>query len=326
MKTSIISRFALISFIVVLLLIVDHVDAKWGVSRTEVPLPSHRWFSSSPEVFPRGGDQSPVSTDFDTTPSSSSTVDSGADEPSLDEKVYAAMQKLGMSPPTNEDIDEGECKDGVCSMADQDSQDPSTASAMTQSSQDPHVIADSIAQDMNVDSRLAMAAIGATSTFGEENQRIYNDQAARDMIQYELDLIESIPSDSPNVQKLVEEGFDLFFSRRALAFAENNMDDARAILLADQMDEDEDDAADAEKSEEAVKTLDMVEVKADFDPTALPTTPKATPSVTDTPSASAPKPAPKESVVFEATTAQIQELVLESPVPVLLDIYADWCG
>jgi thiol:disulfide interchange protein len=37
-----------------------------------------------------------------------------------------------------------------------------------------------------------------------------------------------------------------------------------------------------------------------------------------------PKEAKKEDVVFEATTDQLQELVLESEVPVLLDVYADW--
>jgi thioredoxin len=40
----------------------------------------------------------------------------------------------------------------------------------------------------------------------------------------------------------------------------------------------------------------------------------------------APTPAKKEDCVFEVTAANFQKLVLESPVPVLLDIYADWCG
>ena len=39
-----------------------------------------------------------------------------------------------------------------------------------------------------------------------------------------------------------------------------------------------------------------------------------------------PKPARKEDCVFEATAANFQQLVLESKVPVLVDIYADWCG
>jgi hypothetical protein len=34
-----------------------------------------------------------------------------------------------------------------------------------------------------------MAAIGATSTFGDGNQRVYNEKAAQDIIQCELDLI-----------------------------------------------------------------------------------------------------------------------------------------
>ena len=39
-----------------------------------------------------------------------------------------------------------------------------------------------------------------------------------------------------------------------------------------------------------------------------------------------PPPAKKEDVIFQATSETLQELILESPVPVLLDVYADWCG
>ena len=39
-----------------------------------------------------------------------------------------------------------------------------------------------------------------------------------------------------------------------------------------------------------------------------------------------PKPANKEDVVFEVSAATFQQVVLESPVPVLVDVYADWCG
>eukprot|EP00536_Pseudo-nitzschia_multiseries_P001826 jgi/Psemu1/235101/estExt_Genewise1.C_230182 len=187
---------------------------------------------------------------------------------------------------------------------------------------------------MNVDAHLAMAALGATSTIGEGNKRLFNEAAAKAMIQQELDLIEKIPEDSENVKTLTGEGFDVFMSRRALAFAEDNVEDARAILLADQMDAEEEEqemAASAGPSPAPAteQSADFVEVKANFDPTKLPATapttaPVAAPS-TDAAN-SMPKPAKKEDVVFEATTAELQQLVLESPVPVLLDIYADWCG
>ena len=265
----------------------------------------------------------------------SATSEAATDETSLDEKVHAAMKKLGIAAPQNDD-NEGECKDGVCPM-------PSTETRVDNSEVtgiDPTELADEISKDMNVDSALAMAAIGATSTVGDGNERTYNEKAARDLIQQELDLISSVPSDSPNVQQLVTEGFDQFLSRRALAFAENNMDDARAILIADQIDQQEEEEAARKQQEEdeeaatraqlraeqAAKKPDLVEVKADFDPTALTPTPEAQVPQAQAPPEGMPTPAAKDSVVFEATTAQIQELVLESPVPVLLDIYADWCG
>jgi hypothetical protein len=43
-------------------------------------------------------------------------------------------------------------------------------------------------------------------------------------------------------------------------------------------------------------------------------------------SKSQPKPAKKEDCVFEVTANNFQQLVLESSVPILLDLYADWCG
>jgi thiol-disulfide isomerase/thioredoxin len=242
------------------------------------------------------------------------------DETSLDDKVQAAMKKLGLSSPVEDD--EGDCPDGVCALPSQNNDEEEDV--------DPNVLADQIAKDMNVDSRLVMAAIGATLTQGGS----CNEDAARAMIKTELDQVARVREDSPQVQELVKEGFDLFLSRRALAFADNNMQDARAILLADQMDEEE------EEEEEKIKTRlreeakqkasakpDMVEVKTDFDPTVLPaaTSPKL--QTQNQPPEGMPKPAQKQDVVFEIQEVKdIQQLVLESPVPILLDVYADWCG
>jgi thioredoxin-like negative regulator of GroEL len=35
---------------------------------------------------------------------------------------------------------------------------------------------------------------------------------------------------------------------------------------------------------------------------------------------------PRESVVFDGTSANMQKIVVESPVPVLLQVTASWCG
>ncbi len=297
----------------------------------------------------RGGEESTI------------TPDETQNEKSLDEKVFAAMEKLGLSVPSADDddddeVDENGCKNGVCPMPGQKTE------TKPQGSQDPVAIADRISKDMNIDSYMAMAAVGATSTLGDKNIRIFDESAARAMIQQELDLIASIPEDSDDVQKLVGEGFDVFMSRRALAFAENNLEDARAILLADKMDAEEE-KEEAERAAtkstptdeisfepmaasptpspspsmttyaptsaptSAPSTNGFVEIKSNVDPTKLPTAAKAptpAPTTTGADPSNMPKPARKEDVVFECTTDQLQEIVLESPVPVLLDVYADW--
>lgn len=52
------------------------------------------------------------------------------------------------------------------------------------------------------------------------------------------------------------------------------------------------------------------------------------PSTTEKPSSGngAPKPAKKEDVIFDVDSNNFQKIVIESSAPVLVDIYADWCG
>lgn len=80
--------------------------------------------------------------------------------------------------------------------------------------------------------------------------------------------------------------------------------------------------------------MKTVTVDANFDPTrpAAGATPAASglPGLSSQsqaqPPQGAPKAAKKEEVVFQATASTIQKLIFESPVPILLDVYADWCG
>lgn len=111
-----------------------------------------------------------------------------------------------------------------------------------------------------------------------------------------------------------------------------------AILIADEEDakEEEEEMAriEAEREEEQKRAqlrseakeqeLEMktVSVDANFDPTKIAT---GGPQQSSAPKG-APSPAKKEDVVFEATAANIQKIILESPVPVILDVYAEWCG
>jgi thioredoxin 1 len=320
--------------------------------------------------LPRGGTSDSTIRDnvggVDTVPSlenGTSTKESQR-ELTLDEKVHAAMKKLGLDPPppisttahdaieapsersedsiavesssleplivdgtniSDDKTDLDNCTDGICELP----RGNNTSIDEIEIQKDPSTLADNISKKMKVDLNMAWAALGATSVATENNTRIYNEQAACDMIQMELDMISQIQEDSEDVQLLVAEGYDSFFVRRALAFADRNVEDARAILLADKMDEEEEAAAESAKIEQAniaarteekkkiESSFKTVNVEAGFDPSKIGTK-QQEPTI--------PKAASRESVIFEATAAQIQELVLESPVPVLLDIYADWCG
>jgi thioredoxin 1 len=309
--------------------------------------------------IPRGGND-PIQIDVDGGDTITTVEEENSEnirELTLDEKVQAAMKKLGLSPPSptsipndvdvettialeenkesettfDNSIGGGNSNDnstnGVCEVPQggvdcqiDDNKQPDDIP------NDPGYLADRISQKLNVDLNMVWAALGATSVGTENNNRIYNETAACEMIQMELDMISQIQEDSDDVKSLVAEGYDSFFVRRALAFAERNINDARAILLADKMDEEEEAASIAKQVENENKvdekqhlesSFKTLKVDASFDPSKIDN------SQTES---TLPKAAPRDSVIFDATVDQIQELVLESPVPVLLDIYADWCG
>lgn len=307
-------------------------------------------------LFPRGGDDGDdsvvVSEDADPTDT--------AQEQSLDDRVHAAMQRLGLEgddsttesgsvnesesesspppPPVEEDsinfeeglstIDETNDANTVDNTADADT----TTEPAPTTQEDVYVIAERISTEMSVPQDIVMAAIYSSFSGTEGNAQV-NEEAARAIIKAEVDAIANVPEESAEVTQLVEEGFDAFFVRRSLAFSEMNVDNARAILVADREDEEaeqkemeaaqaEYEAAAAAQNEPEMKTV-TVDFPKDFDPLAGAAA--STPPKQQKPDG-APTPAKKEDVIFEGTIENLHELVMESPVPVLLDVYADWCG
>ena len=258
-------------------------------------------------------------------------------------------------------------------------------------------MAQRMAHDLQADEDLVWAALGATSTLepssrnsnstssnstssssSSNKRRIYHEDQARLVVQQELKRLAQVPDDSPALAQLIEEGFDPFLARRALALTDSNLPNARAILHAEwdnnnieeeeEMEKEEKQATAAaaarqqpsqvsseepkkqpeeeeenEEPERPTPLMQTVEVQTNFDPTKMDdrasssvrsTLPISSSKASPLPAAggasssssSPPQPAHKADVVFEATAAHIHELVLESPVPVLLDVYADWCG
>eukprot|EP00978_Attheya_sp_CCMP212_P034839 scaffold148415_cov52-Attheya_sp.AAC.2 len=295
----------------------------WGRSVRPTVVP--RYIGREPlfTVVPRGGSSETVADASHTE----------TEEMSLDDKVQAAMKRLGIDPPSAQDDHDDndivesesatatavpsnvECKDGVCEIKEE------------QEEENVMDLGNRIAKEMNVDVSLAMAALGATHS-SDATSPEYNESAARALIQQELDAMKSISEDCDEVKQLVSEGHGLFLARRALAFAEMNVDDARAILVADQEDEAEEREQEEQARLKAEEGLPMktVNVAANFDPTAAAPGSAVKPAQPPQQTRAPPPAANKKDVVFNAKTSEIQKLVLESPVPVLLDVYADWCG
>ncbi|KAL3785263.1 hypothetical protein HJC23_002718 [Cyclotella cryptica] len=271
--------------------------------------------------FPRGG----------------STEERPISELSLDERVNAAMRRLGLDATEGDDGSSVEssapsgqemnCEDGLCTLpADVESDASSTAPSTEKEPLDIESIASSIAAEFDVPNDIVMAAI-YSSFSGEGDDRTVDQDLARKIVQAEVDAISGVSEDCDEVKQLVSEGFNPFFSRRSLAFSDMNVDDARAILLADQEDEDaERQQLEEQAPQEAPMKTVTVEYPKDFDPLATAAAVASPPQQQQQQQQQKPTPAKKADVVFEGTTSDLQTLVIESTVPVLLDVYADWCG
>lgn len=301
-------------------------------------------------VIQREKDENDTTSDVSTTSSSNSK-----EEVSLEDRVEAAMRKLGLNPPSestsyqnndtevldsttptaNSSNENLECEGGICEI-----KSPSTTGLTSKESFDD--MKSRLVEEMGVNESIVHAALGATLIAGDGAlESRLDEEAARSMIANERDAIERILEDCEEVEQLVSEGHDKTLSRRALAFADMNIEVARAILIADEDDANAEEEeyqrklAESEEEKKRAKLRDevseerkkqevemkSVKVDADFDPTQ-----SSFGTVAPKKPEGAPKPAKKEDVIFEATSENIQKLVLESPVPVLLDVYADWCG
>ena len=310
---------------------------------------------------------------------------------SLDDRVFAAMRRLGLDVDVDVDVDAPspaddeeeavgaeDCEGGACAMRRPDDDGTSMTTTTTTAlaevgddasmtvagavdaaseegggggaaeEEDTQALAKRISIEMSVPREIAAAAVYSTlstssSSGGGGGRGEVNEAAARSVVQNELDAVSGVPEDCDEVRALADEGHtgDVFLVRRALAFSEMNVDDARAILVADREDEEAEEEGrrrreemweeeEEEEEEEEMRTV-TVDYPEGFDPLKAGTAAASSVSASSSsspplPSPSKPPPAKIEEVVFEGTAEDLQRLVIDSPVPVLLDVYADWCG
>jgi len=246
----------------------------------------------------------------------------------LDTRVHAAMKKLGLLNggvgTMRDENDEG-------SILDPSKEEEEDMEGTTSSVEGDGTVADQILRDFNttddksVTKNMVLAALAASGG---------NASLAREIIQYEVQLVGTGLTSKENqegLEILLAEGkYEKSRIQRALTLTDNDVPNARAILDA----ELEDEAIEAENYVDDNAAMPTVNIPANFDPTALhpfmPTSSSLSSSTTektvrDFTSANA---ATDDDMllVVNATSDNIQRLVLESPVPVLLDVYANWCG
>lgn len=123
------------------------------------------------------------------------------EEVNLEDRVHAAMEKLGLSTP--EEIAQAAEGGTACEIK------PSVPSPdNTESFENMRI---RLSQEMDVDEHIVQASLAATLHVGvePEEQRL-NEEAARKMIQYEVDAIQKVMEDSEEVSEHCDiEIFDL---------------------------------------------------------------------------------------------------------------------
>jgi thiol-disulfide isomerase/thioredoxin len=111
---------------------------------------------------------------------------------------------------------------------------------------------------------------------------------------------------------------------RALTFTGNKVHNARAVLIADQEDETEEANRLVKEEEIAIRqhqaSMKSIRVDANFDRTKIPAIENDTVKAK-----TSSKTVKKEDVIFYADASTLESVILDSPISVLLDVYADWC-
>merc|ERR1711862_1046745 len=110
---------------------------------------------------------------------------------------------------------------------------------------------------------------------------IYNpditEQKARDILTYEKEIISKINENSTNVEILYNQEKvcnDLYRVRRALAFCDDDIDNARALLLAELEEEEEEEDREENVKESSTPpppatVLPAISVSSNIDPTKI---------------------------------------------------------